>query len=170
MTNRGREIVADRDFRYSGQKIWRRLAEVLGLGYAEIKFLTKSLVEGEHYKKNGRSEVLMTATGVRLLCRGCDNPPDFLIVGDCDVNAPKKENGAAPVYALPAPPIKLRVMRKLFNPRVLDATDPSGHVCHVIVGDSQKYAYGAEFTACPSTRHKGFYEVVSPPPFNRWTT
>lgn len=169
MTNSGREIVADREFRYYERKITRRLVEVLGLGGAEIKFLLKSLVEGEHYKKNGRSEVLLTATAVRLLCRGCDSPPSFLIVGDCAVDAPKEKNGPAPVFALPAPPVKMRVMRKSFNTRVLDAIDPGGQVCHVIVGNNEPYAYDAEFTAAPSTRHKGFYEVVSPPPFNRWT-
>jgi hypothetical protein len=167
MTNGQREIVADRDFRYSERKIARRLAEVTGLGVAEIKYLSRGLIEGEHWKKTGRNgEMALTATAIKLICRGCDNPPAFVVVGDCTVGDPPKKNyGPAPVLALPPAPITMRVLRKLHNPRVIDATDPSGKVCAVIVNDNAPYAYGCEFTALPSKEHQGFYEVVSPPTF-----
>ena len=172
MTNgtQSREVVADRDFKYSEKKIIRRLTATLGLGPAELKHLLNNLVEGEHWKKNGRSEVHLTATAVRMICAGCDTKPEFIVVGDCTVSEPPKEkNTARPLLCLPPSPIKMRVVRKMLNPRVLDAADPSGKICHVFVGDSQPYAYDAEFTALPSRAHKGFYEVVEPPAFDRWT-
>jgi len=167
MTNRAIEVVADRDFKYSERKIARRLSEHCGLGAAEFKFLARGLIEGEHWKKTARNgEIALTQTAVKLMCRGCANPPNFLVVGDCLLTEhPRHKNGPAPVLALPPAPIKMKVMRKLHNPRVLDATDPAGKVCHVIVGDSEPYAYGAEFTALPSKQHHGFYEVVSTPTF-----
>jgi len=167
MTNR--ESVADRDFKYSEKKIARRLSEVCGLGMAEIKFLARALVEGEHWKKTARNgEIALTATAVRVICRGVATPPNFLVVGDCLLTEHQRaRNGPSPILALPPAPIKMRVMRKLHNPRVLDATDPAGKVCHVIVGNSEPYAYGAEFTALPSQRHQGFYEVITTPTYQQ---
>ncbi len=162
-----RETVADRDFKYSGPKIFRRL----GFDPAEIKFLLKNLVENEHWKKNGRAgEIALTATAVKTICREAENPPAFLIVGDCLIDPPEKKERdyGAPVFALPPAPIKMRVVRKSFNPRVLDAADPNGKICHVIVGNAGGYPYGAEFTALPSRLHLGFYEVVQPPGRSRW--
>jgi hypothetical protein len=169
MTNRAIEVVADRDFKFSEKKIARRLSEVCGLGMAEIKFLARALVEGEHWKKTARNgEIALTATAVQLICRGVATPPHFLVVGDCLLTEPSRQkNGPAPVLALPPAPIKMRVMRKLHNPRVLDAVDEAGKVCHVIVGDSEPYAYGAEFTALPSKQHQGFYEVASKPIYSQ---
>jgi len=165
MTNR--EIIADRDFKYSEKKIARRLAAVCGLGMAEIKFLARGLIEGEHWKKTGRNgEIALTATAVKLICRGFTTALDFVIVGDCLLSEhPPAKNGPSPVLALPPAPIKMRVMRKLHNPRVLDAIDEAGKVCHVIVGNSEPYVYDAEFTALPSREHQGFYEVTSTPTF-----
>lgn len=166
MTN-GREVVADRDFKYSAPKIFRRL----GFDSAEVKFLLSNLIENEDWKKNGRGgEVALTATAIKTICREATSPPAFLVVGDCLIDPPKEKEGhhAAPVFALPPAPIKMRVVRKSFNPRVLDATDPHGKICHVIVGNAPGYAYGAEFTALPSRLHRGFYEVVQPPARSRW--
>lgn len=167
MTNR--EVVADRDFKYSERKIARRLSEVCGLGTAEFKFLARGLIEGEHWKKTARNgEVALTATAVRLIHRGCDTRLDFVVVGDCLLTEPsRKKDAATPILALPPAPIKMRMLRKLHNPRVLDAVDPFGQVCQVIVADITRFDYGCEFTALPSQEHKGFYEVVTMPTYKQ---
>lgn len=165
MTNR--ETVADRDFKYSERKITRRLSQLRGMGVAEIKYLARELIEGEHWKKTGRNgEIALTATAVRLICRGFDTPLNFVVVGDCLLTEPvKKKDSATAVLALPPAPITMRMMRRLHNPRVLDAVDPAGKVCHVIVVDASRYDYGCEFTALPSQEHQGFYEVITPPTY-----
>lgn len=167
MTNR--ETVTDRDFKYSERKIARRLSQQHGLGVAEFRFLARELIEGEHWKKTGRNgEIALTATAVRLICRGCATRLNFLVVGDCLLTeAVRKKDAATPILALPPAPIKMRMLRKLHNPRVLDAVDPFGQVCQVIVANIDRYAYGCEFTALPSTAHKGFYEVVTPPTYQQ---
>lgn len=154
-------------FKYSEKKIAARL----GLSRGDMKFLRDQLTEGEHWERTGgNGEIGLTKIAVQRICRTLESPPTCVVVGDCTLTPPpeKKKGGKAPVLALPPAPITMRVLRKVPNPRVLDAVDPHGAVHHVIVGDSAPYAYDAVFTALPSLRFLGFYEVVKPPERSRW--